>query len=214
MVTADPARTPTFAMFANPFYWVVGNDSGCSGSCIDPTNAWNHGDVQPQITHTWAAMVGPGVARGAMDPVWSDHTDIQPTIMALLGLKDDYVPEGRVLSEIMPPSDQPPATRAGDYRELAEVYKQINAPVGLFGTFTLQASTKALSSDSPGDRRYRSIESTLSDLGQRRDVLAAQMIALLDGAAFQGKKIDPREARRLVEKGEELIGQARLVAQE
>jgi hypothetical protein len=214
MLTADPARTPTFAMFANPFYWVVGNDAGCSGSCIDPTNAWNHGDVQPQITHTWAAMVGPGVARGAMDSVWSDHTDVQPTIMALLGLKDDYVPEGRVLSEIMPPSDQPPATRPSDYQGLAEVYKQINAPVGLFGTFTLQASTKALSSDSSGDRTYRSIESTLSDLDQRRDALAAHMIALLDGAAFQHKKINPREARRLAEQGEELIGQARWVAQQ
>jgi hypothetical protein len=160
-------------------------------------------------------MVGPGVARlGATDSVWSDHTDIQPTLMALLGLTDDYVPEGRVLSEIMLPSDQPPATRPGDYRELAQVYKQINAPVGLFGTFTLQASTRALRSDSPGDRTYRSIESTLSDLGQRRDALAARMIALLDGAAFQNKKIDPREARRLVEKGAELIGEARLLAQE
>jgi hypothetical protein len=215
MVTADPARTPTFAMFADPSYWVVGNDAGCSGSCIDSTNAWNHGDVQPQITHTWAAMVGPDVARlGATTSLWSDHADIQPTLMALLGLRDDYVPEGRVLTEIMPRSDQPPASRPSDYRELAEVYKQIDAPVGLFGTYTVQASTKALTSDSRGDRTYRSIESALAHLGHRRDALAARMIGLLDGAAFGDQKINRRKARRLEEKGLELIAKARRLAGE
>ncbi len=212
MMTADPARTPTFAMFANPFYWVVGNDSGCTGSCIDPTNAWNHGDVQPQITHTWAAMVGPGVASGLTDSSWSDHTDIQPTLMALLGLKDDYVPDGRVLTEVVPRSDQKRATRSSDYQELAEVYKQINAPVGLFGTYTLQASTKALSSDSPGDRTYRRIESALADLGRRRAALATQMIGLLDGAAFSERRINPRQARSFEEEGLELIAEARWLA--
>jgi hypothetical protein len=217
MVTADPLRTPTFAMFANPFYWVVQGDANCGGSCssIDSTNAWNHGDVQPQITNTWAGMVGPGVARlGATRSIWSDHTDIQPTLMALLGLKDDYVPEGRVLAELMPRSDQPSATRRSDYRQLAEVYKQIDAPVGLFGTYTLRASTKALSSDSSGDRTYRGIESALANLGRRRDALAAQMIGLLDGAAFSGQKVDQREARRLEEKGAELIAEARWLAGE
>ncbi|MBV9605724.1 MAG: hypothetical protein JO027_11470 [Solirubrobacterales bacterium] len=214
MVTADPARTPTFAMFANPFHWVVGNDSGCTGSCIDPTNAWNHGDVQPQITHTWGAMVGPGVARGETDSAWSDHTDIQPTLMALLGLKDDYLPDGRVLSEIMPRSEAPRATRSRDYQELAAAYKQINAPVALFGTDTLQASTRALGSDSPRDRTYRWIEGALAELGHRRDALAADMIALLDRAAFGDQRIDPRQARRLERDGLELIAEARWLAGE
>ena len=111
-------------------------------------------------------------------------------------------------------SDQPSAARRSDYRELADVYKQIGAPVGLFGTYTLQASTKALGSDSSGDRTYRWIESTLADLGQRRDALAAQMIALLDRAAFHDQKIDRREARRLERKGQELIAEARWLAQE
>jgi hypothetical protein len=132
--------------------------------------------------------------------------------MALLGLRDDYVPAGRVLSELMPPSAQPSATRPSDYRELAEVYKQIDAPVGLFGTYTLEASTKALSSGSPGDRTYRWTESALAQLAERRDALAAQMVAMLDGAAFRGEKIDAREARGLEEKGAELIAEARSLA--
>lgn len=202
-------------MFANPFYWVVKNGATCGGSCssIDSSEAWNHGDVQPQITNTWAAMVGPGVAKlGATRSIWSDHTDIQPTLMALLGLKDDYVPEGRVLAELMRPSDRPSATRPSDYRELAEVYKQIEAPVGLLGTYTLEASTRALSSDSPGDRTYRGIELAITELSRRRDALGAQMIDLLDDAAFRNERIDPREARELERQGEDLIEAARVLA--
>jgi hypothetical protein len=45
-------------------------------------------------------MVGPGVQRlGRDDAVFSDHTDVRPTMLALLGLKDSYVHDGRVLSE-------------------------------------------------------------------------------------------------------------------
>jgi hypothetical protein len=36
-------------------------------------------------------MAGPGVKHlGLTSQVWSDHTDIQPTIMSLVDLKDDY----------------------------------------------------------------------------------------------------------------------------
>ncbi len=30
---------------------------------------------------------------------WADHTDIRPTLMALTGLRDDYIEDGRVLTE-------------------------------------------------------------------------------------------------------------------
>jgi hypothetical protein len=49
-------------------------------------------------------MVGPGVQNlGRYDDVFSDHTDLRPTIVTLVGLKDDYVHEGRVLIEILEP---------------------------------------------------------------------------------------------------------------
>jgi hypothetical protein len=216
MITADPARTPTFVIFGNPFYWSVENGTNCGGSCstIDPTEGWNHGDVQPQITNTWAGMVGPGVAGlGAVGSIWSDHPDIQPTLMALLGLRDDYVPQGRVLAELMRASDRPIATRRSDYRDLAEVYKQIEAPVGQLGMYTLQASTTALASSSAGDETYRTIEAGLADISRRRDALGTQMISLLDGAAFDGQRIAPRQARSLENAGAALIDEARALAQ-
>ena len=47
-------------------------------------------------------IVGPGVAqRGVDNSTWSDHTDSQPTMLALLGLRDDYTPDGRVLGEVI-----------------------------------------------------------------------------------------------------------------
>jgi hypothetical protein len=44
--------------------------------------------------------------------LWSDHTDVQPTMMELLGLHDDYTPDGRVLIEVIDPGALPPAVRA------------------------------------------------------------------------------------------------------
>jgi hypothetical protein len=52
----------------------------------------------------------------------------------------------------------------------------------------------------------------LAELGSRRDALAAQMIDLLDGAAFGGRKVDPLKARWLEEQGLALIFEARAVA--
>ncbi len=91
MITADPARDPTFTMFADPNYFLFQGAANCTSSCvaINPGFAWNHGDVQPEIVTTWLGMVGPGVDQTGIDSTtWSDHTDIRPTIMTLVGLKD------------------------------------------------------------------------------------------------------------------------------
>ena len=66
------------------------------------TFAWNHGGIQPEVRSTWIGWVGPGVAKQAQtDKVWTDHTDIRPTMLALLGLQDDYVSDGRVVTEFL-----------------------------------------------------------------------------------------------------------------
>jgi hypothetical protein len=126
MVTSVPDRTPTFTMFGNPDYFnetssptanpSQGNGTDCSHAppCVfeAPGFAWNHGDFQPEITRTWFAMVGPGVQNlGRYDGVFSDHTDLRPTIVTLVGLKDDYVHEGRVLIEILEPHALPHKTQ-------------------------------------------------------------------------------------------------------
>ena len=103
MVTADPARTPTFTPFAQGDYFLnalvdarraPNNDlSNCvflpNTTPPNQTFAWNHGGIQPEIATTWVGMVGPGVEKKQPGQVWTDHTDIRPTMLALLGLKDD-----------------------------------------------------------------------------------------------------------------------------
>ncbi len=63
MITADPARTPTFILFADPNYFLFAGSPNCNSPCVteQPGFAWNHGDVQRDITTTWLGMVGPGV---------------------------------------------------------------------------------------------------------------------------------------------------------
>jgi hypothetical protein len=45
------------------------------------------------IVRTWLGIVGPGVQqRGRIDELFTDHTDIRPTLLILANLKDDYAP--------------------------------------------------------------------------------------------------------------------------
>jgi hypothetical protein len=171
--------------------------------------------VGSQINTTWLGMAGPGVARlGVDNAVWSDHTSIQPTMMALLRLRDDYAPDGRVLGEIITPSALPSGMRehTGVLLRLGQVYTQLEAPVGVFGLDTLIASTRGLASHSAGDATYASIENRLTHLGERRDDVAAQMRALLLGAAFDGRTLNTGKASELIKQGDELVGAAATLA--
>ena len=213
MVTADPARTPTYTLFADPNYFVCNAFTfGCPSSppfvTEDPGFAWNHGDVAPEINTTWLGMVGPGVRNiGVDDSVWSDHTDIRPTMMVLLGLKDDYAHDGRVLLEDLHAWAVPKSLRA--HREtlirLAQMYKQINAAVGQLGLASLKVSTRALESDAANDSTYTQLENQLISITSQRDAIAAQMSALLESAAFNGQPINEHQAKQLISQGEELL---------
>src|SRR5262249_21664246 len=143
MVTFSPARTPSLTMFGNPDYFfqttkgslpLAPQNCGTNPSlCVTQGAglfAWNHGDVQQDITRTWFGMVGPGVRhQGRNDKVFSDHTDLRPTALALLGLTDDYVHDGRVLIEKLEHHALPDSIRPreddgdNDFLELARVYK-------------------------------------------------------------------------------------------
>jgi hypothetical protein len=214
MITADPKRTPTFTLFANPDFWLSSGPARCGASCVtEPSggDAWNHGTVAEQINTTWLGLAGPGVRHlGVDNSVWSDHTDIQPTMLELLGLRDDYAPDGRVLGEVLDRAALPAAMRAGGATlvRLGRVYTQLEAPVGSFGLDTLRASTRALASAAARDGRYGSIEGRLQRLGQARDALAGQMRAALLGAAFGGRPPGQRQARALIARGDRLLGRA------
>jgi hypothetical protein len=218
MVTGDQKRTGTLALFGNPDFWLSSGSASCGASCVsEPSgqDAWNHGDVAPDINTTWLGLVGPGVQhQGVNNRLWSDHTDIQPTMMALLGLHDDYQVDGRVLAEIISRGALPTAMRVnyGVLLKLGEVYKQINAAVGAFGLDTLTASTRALASDSPGDATYTAIENQLIALGSERNAVASRMSSELLGAAFSGHPVNAGEATALIASGRALLAQAAALA--
>ena len=216
MVTQSPKRTPSLTMFGddNYFFFVSGSGNCLSGSpCISlpapgaSTFAWNHGDVQEQITRTWMAMVGPGVLRqGRDDSVFSDHTDMRPTIMALLGLTDDYVHDGRVLAEKIDDRALPHGIRDGEqnFIDLATAYKQLNAPLGSVGMNSLIFANKSIVSD---DTTYNNYLTTLGAVTSARDTLALQIKNALNDAAFAGKRIDDRQEDNLIRQARGIIDQ-------
>ncbi len=210
MITSDPKRTPTLIDFGNPDFYLSSGSASCGRSCFSEprAEAWNHGDVGSAINTTWLGMAGPGVRHlGVDNSVWSDHTSIQPTMMELLGLRDDYAPDGRVLSEVISPAVLPPTMTAhrAMLLRLGQAYTAIEAPVGPFGLATLRASTRALVSRSSGDVSYRRIERRLERLGAERDTVAGRMRALLLGAAFRGRSIDVPVARQLIAEARDLL---------
>jgi hypothetical protein len=220
MLSNDPARSPDFTLFGNPDYFLSassgsGHTTPCSpvsnvaGGCFafpGPSFVWNHGDFQNQITHTWLGIVGPGVQRnGEFGAIFSDHTDIRPTILSLAHLTDDYAHDGRVLFEVLSRDALPDSLR--DHQDtlsrLAEAYKQINAPRGELGRRTLTGiSTRALEGDA---ETYAVLEDKIVDLANRRNAIAAQMIAMLEAAAFQNQAIDEHKANRLIDQAEDLL---------
>jgi hypothetical protein len=216
MVTSDPARTPTFTLFADPNYFLLPGAQNCASPCVteQPGFAWNHGDIQPEITTTWLGLVGPGVDQVGVDSTtWSDHTDIRPTLMVLLGLKDDYSHDGRALTEVLSGWARPPATKkSGAYIKLAQTYKQIDAAVGQFGLATLSASTRAIESNSSGDSTYANVENQLVTLTTKRNDLAHKLIGLLEGAEFGGQSISEEQAQSLVSQAQALIAEANALA--
>jgi hypothetical protein len=217
MVTNDPNRTPNFIFFGNDdfFLFATGETSpACTpannaASCIteDTGFAYNHGDFQHQIVRTWLGLVGPGVQPvGLIDDIFSDHTDTRPTILQLAGLKDDYAHDGRVLAEVIDPAHLPLTVSENlpIFAQLAEAYKQINAPVGEFGRKTLDLSTVALAGN---DTVYTMIESQLKTLGEQRDAIASQMIAMLEGAEFNNQPINVAEAVNLIAQADLLLAE-------
>jgi hypothetical protein len=217
MVNADPARTPTFTMFARPDYFLSTTLPVCTtaASCVtqNPGFAYNHGDYAAEIDTNFLGLAGPGVANLGLDGTaanagpnsagpdsgqvtvpgsgttgtWLDETDIRPTVMYLLGLKDDYEHDGRVVTQIL---THPNAALSGPgVSALGDCYKQLNSSVGEFGTATLQAATTAIESNTPGDRKYLATDRALAGLDVGRDRLAAVIKNDLEAAAFQNAPV-------------------------
>jgi len=227
MVNADPQRTPTFTLFGNPDFFLTTSNTACTPirpaplalvvpECVDYHFAWNHGDIQPEIATNWLGLVGPGVKKGGIDSkTWTDHTNVRPTILALAGLKDDYVNDGRVLIEALRSDALPRSLRAHreTLLELGAVYEQVNAAFGAFGQDLLTASTRALKAGTAtNDSTYTSIENSIASLTTQRDALAGQIKAALNAAAFDGQALNQQKAERWIHQAQSLLDQARELA--
>jgi hypothetical protein len=201
-------------MFGNPDYFNTtssastgqGKDCSQAPACVNETPgfAWNHGDVQKDITRTWMGMVGPGVNRaGRDDHVFSDHTDLRPTMIALAGLKDDYAHDGRVLIEFLDDRALPRSLRRSEgFVELAQIYKQLNAPLGSVGLDSLRFANRSIVGD---DAVYGRFLGQIADITGQRDALVAEIKPLLQAAAFDHQPFDERKGDRLVRRARALI---------
>ncbi len=216
MVNADPARTPTVAEFAKPDYYLEQGPATCPAAgcvAVDDAYAWDHGDFAAEINTNYIGLVGPGVKHlglqglppnegpnsagpdsgqtvainsGTTGP-WTDETDVRPTLMYLTGLKDDYEHDGRVITQILAAPNR--ALRGPGVTALGACYKQLNSSVGQFGTYTLDADTKAVESDTPGDAEYLATDKALAGLEKVRDALALRIKGELEAAAFEDQPI-------------------------
>jgi hypothetical protein len=212
MVNADPKRTPTFTMFGNAdFFWQTFNPSCGANPCVNPAFAWNHGDYQNEIANTWVGMVGPGVrANGVDGRTWTDHTNVRPTMLSLLGLRDDYQTDGRVLTEGLTGRATPQQLHGRRLRELGAVYEQLNASFGSFALDTLEASTTALKATD--DATYDRIESRIARLTDKRDALALRIKRQLARAAAGDGRPSARRVRHEIARAERIIARAHALA--
>jgi hypothetical protein len=186
-----------------------------SADCVtqDTGFAWNHGDYAAEINTNYVGFAGPGVKNLGVDGpqpadgpnsagpnsgqtvvadsgttgTWVDETDIRPTEMYLLGLKDDYEHDGRVVTQIL--TDPNSALSGRGVASLGACYKQLNSSVGQFANYTLRADTKAIESSSPGDVRYLITDKALASLDKIRDAIALKIKAQLEAAAFGNQPI-------------------------
>jgi hypothetical protein len=238
MVDADPARTPTFALFAKPDYFFSPGSATCPASgCVFQTSsfAYDHGDYAAEINTNYVGFAGPGVKTLGLDGsgpadgpssagpdsgqtvvinsgtkgTWVDETDIEPTTLYLAGLRGDYNRDGRVISQIL--SDPNRALSGHEVARLGACYKQLNSSVGKFGAYTLVASTNAVESSTPGDAEFNQVNAQLRFLEKARDQLANQIKDELNDAAFQGTPVRGADWQTFA--CEALIGAAHDLAQ-
>jgi hypothetical protein len=207
MAASDPVRNPTFVYFADDDYFVTDFPTTTCADCANSAFAWNHGDDQSVIGQTWVGFVGPGVTsedNGPDQTIWTDHTDVRPTMLSILGLQDGYIHDGRVITQALQPAGYSPnlASNLTTVQTLGDAYKQINSPFDVFGQCVLTVSTAALQAD---DTTYASFESSIAALTSQRDTLATAIKNALDGAEFGATPVATADASNWITQAQNLI---------
>lgn len=231
-LTGDPARdatvtrtlehdvaalhAATFISFLNPdmFGFAGGTTCTTASPCsqVQPGFAWNHGGLVPEVANTWIGIVGPGVRHlGETHRPWTDHTDLRPTMLALLGLRDDYGHDGRAIIPVLTKAALPAGLRTHTAlaQRLGAVLKQIDAPFGAVGRDGIAASTKAIAGS---NAVYARIEGRIAALTVRRNALADRIAPALDAATFDGEPVPAASARAWIAQAEATIRAAHRLA--
>jgi type II secretory pathway pseudopilin PulG len=227
MQTRDPLRFPTYTLFPKPDYFF--STSGANVSILS-NFAYDHGYYSPNIDVTWVGVAGKGAAVSGVDGpepaagnqpsdpestntvpeasqvgTWVEETDIRPTMLQLLGLKDDYLSDGHVIAQAL--TKAPKGFAATE--ELVAGYDQIESSVGQFATDTLIADTKALASGSGSDdSAYQAEQSTLETLANDRDKLVAKLKKVLN----DGHGLKHGEVRKYLAQVNDLLQRADALA--
>src|SRR5262249_2036584 len=139
-----------------------------------------------------AGMVGPGIAHNGIDPnTWTDHTNLRPTILSLVGLKDDYTDDGHVLVQALDKHKVPGGLSAQKIGELEQADEQLNARFGEYAADTLKASTFGIEGS---DTDYSNFVNDLGGFEPGREDLAKTVRDSLYNAAFNGGTISNTQA--------------------
>ena len=212
MVNADPARTPTFAMFAKPDYFLSPGSASLQRPCVTQNTgfAWDHGDYAAEIDTNWLGLAGPGVKNlgprrraadagpelgrartAARSPCptsaptgpWVDETDIRPTIMYLTGLRDDYEHDGRVITQVLANPNRA-LQRPGRDRARGVLQAAQLQRRRVRHRHPAVADDQGHREQHPGDAAYLATDQALRGLEVARDRLAGLIKGELENAAF------------------------------
>src|SRR5262249_54826203 len=88
--------------------------------------------------------------------------------------------------------------------ELAQTYKQLNAPLGSVGRNSLVYANRSIISD---DVTYGKYLTKIGDITARRDALANEIKSALNAAAFGNKSVGERNGDELAEQARKIIDQ-------
>jgi hypothetical protein len=123
-------------------------------------------------------------------------------MLSVLGLKDDYVQDGRVLTEGLTAKATPPKLHSANVNKLAVLYEQLNAPFGQFSNDTLAASTTAIADD---DSTYAARSAEIEKLTAQRDAVAEKIKDALNAATFSGTAITGHDAKQWLAQGDAIL---------
>lgn len=96
--------------------------------------------------------------------------------------------------------------RNENFLELAQAYKQLNAPLGSVGLNSLRYANQSILGD---DSAYGKLLTTIADITAQRDALATEIKTVLDAAAFDNQPVDGKgqlvsRARKIIDKVEDI----------